>query len=328
MDRSQEDAERLRLISRLAGLAFLVMPIFAIPLYTGLGSDDIDALLPLGAVSMVIGVVVLAVPFDRGPSWWLPLTGVVAFSLTTWGSSVTGNYAAAAVWPFLVVAAFASIAIDDLALLAALLAFGCAGMVVGLLVGGDDGPSRAATIIAIPALLGISAVLATMRRRERAQAERLRTLAKIDALTKVGNRHLLDERLDYEVRRHRRTGKPLGLFIVDLDAFKDVNDRVGHLAGDELLRTAAAALVGAVRSSDTVVRYGGDEFAILAPEIEDGGAERLAEGITTAFETVHAAGRPLTASLGWAIYPRDAADAAGLLAAADARERRAKIAGR
>lgn len=325
MNRSTEDAERLRLIGRLAALSFFAIPLLTIPLYAGLGSDDVDALVPLGVVSVIVGIAVLAVPFDRAPRWWIPALGIVAFSMTTWGSSVTGNYAAAALWPFLIVAAFVSITIDDVAIVAALLAYGCVGMVVGLLLGGDGGPARAATVVAIPALLGISAILTTMRRREREQAERLRMLAKIDALTQVGNRRLLDERLDYEVRRHRRTGKPLGLFIVDLDAFKDVNDRVGHLAGDELLRTAAAALVGVVRASDTVVRYGGDEFAILAPEIEEGGADRLAEGIARAFESVQAAGRPLTASLGWALFPQDAEDAQGLLAAADARERRAKI---
>jgi diguanylate cyclase (GGDEF)-like protein len=149
-------------------------------------------------------------------------------------------------------------------------------------------------------------------------------LARVDALTEVGNRRLLNERLGYELRRHRRTGLAMGVFIVDLDGFKAVNDRDGHTAGDAVLRHAAAALVGAVRASDTVVRYGGDEFAVLAPELDERGADRLATGITTALAAVTAADRPLTASVGWALYPSDAGDAAGLLAAADARERRAK----
>lgn len=327
VDRPREEAERLRLIGRLAGLSLLGFPLLTIPLYLGLGGDEAAALVPLWAATAVVGAIVVAVPADRAPSWWIPAWAAVAAGLCIWGSIVAGEFGAAAVWPYLIVAAIVALAVNDLVVVGALTALLCGGMLVGFLFGDADNPTRAATVVAMPVLVGMTAIVATLRRRERAYAARLRELATTDALTEIGNRRRLDERLDYEVRRHRRSGGRLGLFIVDLDAFKAVNDEVGHVAGDELLRKAASAIVGAVRASDTVTRYGGDEFAILAPDL-DGGAPRLAEAIADALARVEAAGRPLTASVGWAQFPDDAMDAEGLLAAADAQERRAKHAAR
>lgn len=327
MERPREEAERLRLIGRLGGLSFLGVPLLTIPLYLGLGGDDPGALTPLWAATAVVGLVTVVVPADRAPASWIPGLAVVAALLCAWGSVVAGEFAAAALWPYLIIAAMIGLTIGDVRLVAALTALLCAGMLAGLAFGDVDNPTRAATVVAIPVLVGITGIITMLQRRERAYAERLRGLASTDALTQIGNRRLLDERLDYEVRRHRRTGGRLGLFIVDLDAFKAVNDEVGHVAGDELLRDAAAALVGAVRVSDTVTRYGGDEFAVLAPDL-DGGAQRLADAIADALASVRAAGRPLTASIGWAQFPDDAVDAEGLLAAADAQERRAKHAAR
>lgn len=327
VERPPEEADRLRLVGRLAGLAFLSIPLLTIPLYLGLGGDDADALTPLWATTALVGLVVVAVPADRAPAWWIPALAVVATALCTWGSIVTGEFAAAGLWPYLVVAAMIALVVDDLLLLGALTALLCCGMLAGLAFGDVDNPTRAATAVALPVLVGMVAIIAALRRRERAYAERLHGLATTDALTEIGNRRRLDERLDYEIRRHRRSGGRLGLFIVDLDAFKAVNDEVGHVAGDELLRRVASALVGAVRASDTVARYGGDEFAVLAPDLADG-AHRLADAIAEALAAVQAAGRPLTASVGWAQFPDDALDAEELLVAADARERRAKLAAR
>lgn len=327
VDRPREEAERLRLIGRLAGLSFLGFPLLTIPLYLGLGGDDPATLGPLWAATAVVGAVVMAVPADRVPSWWIPAFAVIATGLCTWGSIITGEFGAAAVWPYLIVGALIALAVNDLVVVGALTVLLCGGMLASLALGDADNPTRAATIVAMPVLAGMTAIIATLRRRERAYAARLRGLASTDALTEIGNRRRLDERLDYEIRRHRRSGRRLGLFIVDLDAFKLVNDEVGHVAGDELLREAAAALVGAVRASDTVARFGGDEFAVLAPDLDDG-AQRLADAIGDALATVRAAGHPLTASVGWAQFPDDALDADDLLAAADARERSAKLAAR
>ena len=89
-----------------------------------------------------------------------------------------------------------------------------------------------------------------------------------DALTNLPNRVLLQQRLSASLDEVRREGTGLALFLLDLDRFKEVNDTLGHPAGDALLEVVARRLVGAVRPEDTVARLGGDEFAVLLPDIE------------------------------------------------------------
>jgi diguanylate cyclase (GGDEF)-like protein len=98
------------------------------------------------------------------------------------------------------------------------------------------------------------------------QAERLATLANTDPLTGLANRRYLLDHLEREVERARRYRRPLSLVYIDLDGFKAVNDRHGHLFGDEVLKGAATAMRAMLRSTDLMARIGGDEFAILMPE--------------------------------------------------------------
>lgn len=107
---------------------------------------------------------------------------------------------------------------------------------------------------------------------ERTVRERTRQLefqALHDALTGLANRTLLFDRLDYEIRSSERSNKKMALLLVDLDRFKEVNDSLGHLAGDSLLKNVGQRLLGVVRQSDTVARLGGDEFAVLLSEVKD-----------------------------------------------------------
>jgi diguanylate cyclase (GGDEF)-like protein len=97
-----------------------------------------------------------------------------------------------------------------------------------------------------------------------------------DNLTQVHSRKYLDDELEREFWRARRHHRPLCLVVFDVDRFKRVNDEHGHLAGDTALRDVAALVAGRVRKSDTVARYGGDEFCILMPETELGDAVGLA----------------------------------------------------
>jgi diguanylate cyclase (GGDEF)-like protein len=94
-------------------------------------------------------------------------------------------------------------------------------------------------------------------------------MAHTDTLTGVGNTRSFYMDLEREVKRQRRYGRPFALAYVDLDNFKDVNDTLGHAAGDELLRELARVVVSTMRDSDIVARLGGDEFAILMPEADE-----------------------------------------------------------
>jgi diguanylate cyclase (GGDEF)-like protein len=102
-----------------------------------------------------------------------------------------------------------------------------------------------------------------------------RQLADLDALTGLHNRRFFHETLAREVARAHRYGRDLALVLFDLDDFKTVNDRIGHLAGDAVLADAAARVRQVVRSADIACRVGGDEFAVVLPEATVGDADRL-----------------------------------------------------
>lgn len=165
-------------------------------------------------------------------------------------------------------------------------------------------------------LAAVTTLVVVLRERMQAGHDALRELAQSDPLTGVGNYRRLHARLTYEIARHKRSGRPLALLVLDLDGFKSVNDSLGHLAGDRLLRGVARALEDTVRAQDTVARQGGDEFAVLAPETGPAAAAAL--------EAVAAEKMPVRASVGWAIYPADGEERMLLLERADARQRAAK----
>lgn len=153
-----------------------------------------------------------------------------------------------------------------------------------------------------------------------------------DPLTALPNRTLFHERLGQEVVRARRAGTRLAVLFVDLDFFKEVNDTMGHQAGDSLLREAARRLREEVRETDTISRLGGDEFTVLLPDLEDANhAGPIAEGI------IESLSRPfeleenevvISASVGIAVVPDDATSTEQLLRAADLAMYQAKHAGR
>ncbi|MGH3059995.1 MAG: diguanylate cyclase, partial [Gaiellaceae bacterium] len=130
-----------------------------------------------------------------------------------------------------------------------------------------------------------------------------------DELTQLANRRRFTETLAVEVRRAERFGDPLALVLADLDDFKQINDRYGHQAGDEVLRRFADVLRENVRDFDLPVRYGGEEFAVLLPEADLVGGEQLARRLQTALLRLRLPeiGRdrpPVTASFGVAAFPQ------------------------
>ncbi len=168
---------------------------------------------------------------------------------------------------------------------------------------------------------------------ERKQAEeRIQYLAQYDALTGLPNRALLGDRLWQAVLRARRDHGLVGVLLVDLDHFKRINETLGHAAGDRLLRDVVERLQQCVRQCDTISRQGGDEFAVLLPELGAGDdAARIAERILeTVAQPYRLDGQELLAScsIGISLCPRDGRSAENLLKSADIALHRAKDMGR
>jgi diguanylate cyclase (GGDEF)-like protein len=146
--------------------------------------------------------------------------------------------------------------------------------------------------------------------------EEVRRMADTDGLTGLSNRRSFEIALEREVARAARKGEQLSLVLLDIDHFKDLNDRYGHQVGDRVLRDAGAALTAVSRDFDTAARYGGEEFVVLLPSCSAGealvAAERLRAAIAGVDEDL-----AITASAGVATIPLNASDAAELVRAAD-----------
>jgi diguanylate cyclase (GGDEF)-like protein len=149
----------------------------------------------------------------------------------------------------------------------------------------------------------------------------LRFLADHDPLTRLLNRRAFVQRLDGEVARVRRYGRSFGLVIADLDDFKQLNDRYGHLAGDEALVAFANVLIESLRKPDDAFRIGGDEFALLLAEATEEDARFVVGRVQELLEQLAAGGEPwlgdLSATFGCAACPADADDAQTLFRLAD-----------
>jgi diguanylate cyclase (GGDEF)-like protein len=159
------------------------------------------------------------------------------------------------------------------------------------------------------------------------ELKKLRLNAVTDALTGLYNRRLFNEAFEKELNRARRYGLPLALVILDLHRFKEVNDRHGHPRGDEVLRSAAATLKSALRTSDSAFRIGGDEFALLLPQTDAAQALALSRRVETVFVEML---QPLQLSVsvsmdhGVATFPLDGEQADQLIRVADERLYRLK----
>lgn len=167
------------------------------------------------------------------------------------------------------------------------------------------------------------------------QADRLRLLAGTDSLTGLANRRTLDVNLLAEWRRCQRLGAPVSVAILDVDWFKQYNDRYGHEGGDRILRLLASTMRDVCsRASDTVARLGGEEFCLLMPNTSEEGASVLVERVLQRIAALcepHAASPlgKLSVSAGIAsCIPQAGADSSILLVTADRRLYRAKEAGR
>lgn len=156
-----------------------------------------------------------------------------------------------------------------------------------------------------------------------------RDLSRLDALTGLPNRRAFVERSGILLALARRARRPITVAYLDLDHFKQVNDRRGHQAGDRVLARTAEAVQGACRSTDLLARLGGDEFALLLPDTDVAGAGIVLERVRAAVAaTMRADGDPCTASIGAAAYVRAPGAVEEAIAGADAVMYRAKLAGK
>ena len=156
------------------------------------------------------------------------------------------------------------------------------------------------------------------------------TRAATDALTGLPNARSCTDTLKRMVAHAGRTLSPLSAVLLDLDHFKQINDRFGHGAGDDVLAAVGQTLAGTVRASDFAGRLGGEEFVLLLPDTDQAGALEVAEKVRNAIAQLDIARveREITASLGIATYPLDATDGENLLRQADRALYAAKAAGR
>jgi len=161
----------------------------------------------------------------------------------------------------------------------------------------------------------------------RAEEEEAQELARADELTGLANRRAFDEALDAELARAQRADSTASVALIDIDRFKELNDRFGHLEGDRGLQQVAAAITGAMRAGDRGFRWGGDEFTVIMPDTDYRGAElaltRIASGV--AGSCTRPDGRPVTVTWGVAeatpgMGPRELLDRADLALMARKRE--------
>ncbi len=160
----------------------------------------------------------------------------------------------------------------------------------------------------------------------------IQKMATHDTLTALPNRALFNETLAHAIAQSQRHGRPLAIFFLDLDRFKNINDTLGHGVGDRVLQEAGRRLIAAVRSSDLVARLGGDEFVVLVEDFHDStDLTEIAGKVLDAFAgtfMVDGQELALSASVGICTYPEDGADGQALLSNADIAMYRAKEQGR
>ncbi len=169
-------------------------------------------------------------------------------------------------------------------------------------------PSLLVVVACVPLMLIYPLVVGMesyrLRKRVSAQRAQLEELVRTDSLSGLLNRRSWEEAVTVEFMRHRRNGESAALLLIDLDNFKAVNDRLGHLAGDEVIRGLARVLRETLRAHDVPGRYGGDEFVVVLPEADINSARQIAERLRAQFAAAVARGAipgPCSLSIGMAM---------------------------
>ena len=307
-------------IVRIVSWAFL-MAVAVFAAASGLWNATLSGIVILiavtGEVLLVLQDVLPRTPLRRARA---PLQGGLAIAFAGALVALTGGFESPFTFTFpLIVGAGALLVAPRIALVLAIAAtavYLSAGLVV------DQNPATgplvqmAVNLTGLFLLAYIGAAVGREQRRARDAAIRMST---VDALTGLYNRTFFFSALEREIARGDRSGRAFCLVMLDLDDLKSVNDRYGHLSGDQVLRNVADIVRGGVRKIDVAARYGGDEFVALLPETDPTGGWVLAEKIR---QTVSEQGMPgidpsPTVSVGVVSYPADGRSADALLVSAD-----------
>lgn len=190
------------------------------------------------------------------------------------------------------------------------IAMAAAGSIMSVITGFEFRPEPSLLVLAacIPLMLVYPLIVGMethrLRQRVRAQRAELEELVRVDSLSGLLNRRSWEEAVTIEFMRHRRNGESAALLMIDLDHFKDVNDSLGHGAGDDVIRGLARALRETLRAQDVAGRYGGDEFGVVLPESDLTAARVTAERLRAEFSAGVARGAipgPSSLSIGVAM---------------------------
>src|SRR5919198_1327439 len=286
--------------------------------------------LVITTVAAYVAALGFLIAFDRLPLWAFeasPLVGTALVSLAVYfgGAQAATAYAMYYFWVALAACYFLR---PPIAIAHLVVASGAYGLV--LLVGpGHVALPGLTWVIVTGTLMVLGVLMITLRSQVGRLVGELAAAARTDSLTQLANRRELEGRFAAELERSTRTARPLSFLVLDLDWFKDYNDRLGHNAGDRALVMCAEAVKRATRTSDVVARLGGEEFGVLAPETDETEgfllAERLRAEVRAAFARQT---EKMTISCGVASFPVHGITTGELLHAADRALYEAKEGGR
>ena len=293
--------------------ATLALLTLALPASEG---RDTAAVLPAAVVAYLTAVG-FVVGFDRLPLWAFKASPVIGAALVTVllyfaGAAAIGAYAMFYFWVALSACYFFGlrVALFHITL--------CSAGYAAVLLTSEMELRALYWAMGAGTLLVSGVLMVGLRARVERVVSRLADAAGTDVLTGLSNRREFEDRFALELERSIRNGSPMGLVVLDLDWFKEINDTFGHDAGDRALKMVAGVLEEQTRRIDMVARLGGEEFAVVAPDAGEEETYRLAERLRRSVRKTFADQlRPLTASCGVATFPASGGTASDLLRAAD-----------
>ena len=282
------------------------------------GSDP--AVLVCGAIAAFAGVG-LVVSRREVPGWLIGAIGIFGTALITLATYAGGGADSGTADNEVLYVWVGLFAFYFLTLPAAMLQLAAVGVAYAWLLSAQGTPANAAAtqwVVTVGTLLVAGLVFAMLHNSLVALVGELGERARLDDLTRLLNRHALEERAETEFARLERGAGPIGVLVCDIDGFKTINDSLGHPAGDQVLRRTALVLEHGTREIDAVARVGGDEFALLLPDVTPEEARAVAERLRLAVRRSAGDMRlRLSISIGVAVAPPCGDTLAALWQAAD-----------